>query len=201
VTDVLTLSIDLQDGKYASQNSIGKDGFRGGRKSDVYKQVFSAVKRAAEDEIKLTGWTKAECECAVLLIRYIPIRWRVDAINAGTAEFNALTAAGVWADDRLGNPPTLWIRHDPVGLHRISIVVVKLYEPANASSPSNGGNGVRGAGKPRRARTQSSKESPAVRHLKERAWRPGDPIPVGYAQLGNELITDTRARELIGGGK
>lgn len=126
MTDVLTITVPIQ-GAYASVNQTGGDSFRGGRKSPAYKALFRAVQQSAEAEMRRTGWTKAECDCFALIVRYVPDRRRADAMNLAKCEWDALTEAGVWNDDELANPCLPMIRPDFGGPHRVSIVVVKLY--------------------------------------------------------------------------
>lgn len=130
MTDALAFTIVLPDGKYASVNRTTR-GWTDPRKSDIYKAVYDAVLDAAKSEIARTGWAKAECECFATIMRVMPAHWRADAMNLGKPEWDALTEAGVWTDDRLANPCLPWIRYDDEGPHRVTIVVMKLYEPAN----------------------------------------------------------------------
>lgn len=130
MTDALAFTIDLPDGKYASVNRTTR-GWTDPRKSEIYRYVYGAVLEAAQREIARTGWTKAECECFATIMRVMPAHWRADAMNLGKPEWDALTEAGVWTDDRLANPCLPWIRYDDEGPHRVTIVVMKLYEPAN----------------------------------------------------------------------
>jgi Holliday junction resolvase RusA-like endonuclease len=130
VSDVLTLTIPL-GARYPSRNHEGKDNQRFGRKSDEYRDLTQAVIEAARAEMMRTGWVQAECECLTIITRYMPNHLRADSLNIGSAECNALTAAGVWSDDRLAQPCTMHIRYDDEGPHRVTIVVMKLYEPAN----------------------------------------------------------------------
>lgn len=188
MSDVLAITVEI-DGRYPSVNHTGGDGFRGGRKSREYRQLFARVKYAALDEMARTGWTKAECDCFVSIVRYIPDMRRCDAMNLGKTELDALTAAGVWLDDNLANPPMAWIRRDIDGKHRVSIVVVKLYEShrliVQLPSPT--------------LRTPKEKFEAASAAM--RGWRAGDPIPEGYADLNGTLVTREEALAAIRGSK
>lgn len=210
MSDALVFTLPLEGGEYASQNAIGKDSFRGGRKSKIYKFVFNNVKDLAEKEMARVNWgPPATCECDVTIYRFIPKRWRTDAINMGTAEFNALTAAGVWADDRLGNPARCVLRYDAPGPHRIVVVVVKLYEPANRYEPTPEQN-ANELTRRSRASTGRGARSTAVRDraIRDEAkregakeWRPGDPIPAGFADYNGRLIPEAEALAYIRGEK
>lgn len=130
VADVLTLTIPLGS-RYPSRNHEGRDNHRFGRKSEEYRELTQAVIDAAQTEMSRIGWEQAECECLTIITRYMPTHLRADSLNIGSAECNALTSAGVWSDDRLAQPCIMHIRHDDAGPHRVSIVVMKLHEPAN----------------------------------------------------------------------
>lgn len=92
--DAIAFTIELPDGKYASVNRLTR-GYRDPRKSEIYRQVYDAVLKAASAEIVRTGWAKAECECFASVMRVMPARWRADAMNLGKPEMDALTEAGV----------------------------------------------------------------------------------------------------------
>lgn len=207
MSDVLAFTIELDDGKYASENNKFADGLARGRKSAIYKDVFRKVKKAAEDQMKRVRWTKASCECMFVLIRYMPKRWRADAVNLGTPEANALTKAGVWDDDRLGNPATLLNRHDPDGKHRVVIFIAKLHRPANVHDDEK-------APRPKKESVPKAIETIDVTgvHLGDgitrgkvtlaRAvaqWRPGDPIPNGFADFNGRLVPREEAIAKIRG--
>ena len=78
LSDVLALFV-RPGSRYPSVNQTGADGFRGGRKSDAYKKLFTDVETAARSEIERTGWATAMTECALTVVRYIPDRRRTDA--------------------------------------------------------------------------------------------------------------------------
>ena len=191
MSDVLALSIPLGS-TYPSVNHLHKDGFIGGRKSDAYKTLFADVKTAAEAEIARTGWETASTECALTVIRYQETRRRSDATNLAKVEADALTAAGVWADDRLATPVTLMVRFDPAGQHRLAIVVVKLHEATTESAQV----GKKSAPRRPRAAKPPARPAPFVGDAVDR-WRPGDTIPDGYALLGSKLVTMEFALEKI----
>jgi hypothetical protein len=197
LTDVLTITVPLLDGHYASKNAEGRDGFRGGRKSEVYKRVFKDTKTAAEAAIVESGWTMADCECFASIILFFDRRARRDALNIGTAEANALTAAGVWVDDNVANPPLKWIRYDPDGQNRIVITVVKLHRPWKRDDEKPRASAASAAERRHRpcsvderreepAQTASSKRSPII----------GSRTPT----LNGKPITASQAREFIENG-
>jgi hypothetical protein len=80
LSDILSIIVPLGS-SYPSVNHVGKDGFRGGRKSDAYRKLFADVEQAARAEIERTGWTKAETECSLTIVRFTPHRRRIDAGN------------------------------------------------------------------------------------------------------------------------
>ncbi len=127
VSDVLSLSVPLPTTAYPSVNSLGGDGFRGGKKTVAYHALFDAVKAAAEAEMARTGWETADFlvdATLVLVTRSARIR---DASNCGKCEMDALTAAGVWLDDALARPWRTDCENDPSGPDRVVIVVRRRY--------------------------------------------------------------------------
>lgn len=215
MSDVLVVSIALDDNRYASVNAIGKDGFRGGRKSEPYKAIFKAIKEAAEAEIKRIGWTSTACEHDVTVYRFLPLRLRADASNMGKAELDALTKAGAWPDDRYGNPARYVLRYDAAGPHRISVVIVKLYEPANRYEPLPEENAQELTRRSRRdtndpQKVKSIEKSPkkprglgGAERMKSAIdnYRSGDPIPPGYADVSGKLVPHAEALAMIQGQK
>jgi len=203
MTDVLSLCIPIP-GRYPSVNSLGRDGLRFGRKSEEYRALFKAVKEAAEAEMARTGWITATCECLSVIVRYIGDRRRTDAANLAKCEWDALTAAGVWSDDRLANPCHFAIRRDPNGEHRVSIVVVKLHQSINAEEvmPNATVSKLHKRDKPlRRSRPDVTPPRVGARRKVTEAdlqtWRPGDPIPPGYALFGGKLVATEFVLDLI----
>lgn len=209
MSDVLSITVPI-GAKYASVNSVGANGHRAGKKSPEYKALFADVKAAAETEIKWLGWDKAECECLAMIVRYVADRRRHDAMNLGKCEWDALTEAGVWLDDSLANPCLPMIRY--CAPHRVTIVVVKLYEsvlkPAQARDDAVSGS--------RTSRSPKSAQA-GIEHLMpckhgrpcglycrgcERhalnTWKPGSPIPQGYALLNGKLVTREVALQKAG---
>jgi Holliday junction resolvase RusA-like endonuclease len=193
-TDILSLSLALGS-SYPSVNHTGKDGFRGGRKSDAYKKLFTDVETAARSEIERTGWAIASTECALTVVRYIPDRRRTDASNLAKVECDALTKAGVWIDDRLANPCSLAVRYDPAGPHRIVIIVVKLYYPSCDASATCSEGPVKTLESSRRSQRMGKSAVPSDSVDR---WRPGDPIPRGMADLNGRLVTRQVALEKAG---
>ena len=209
--DVLSITVPIGS-RYASVNGLGANGHRAGKKSPEYHTLFDDVKRAAEAEIARTGWTTAECDCFAMIVRYVENRKRHDAMNLAKVEWDSLTAAGVWTDDSLANPCLPMIRYSTP--HRITIVVVKLYESVltpvecppgvQASRPrrsAQAGNDVPkpDAGPATAASGSSRRRAPAsgtsALHL---SWKPGDPIPDGHALLNGKLVTRKVALEKAG---
>ncbi len=196
MADVLALSIELPDGKYASVNNRNR-GLRDPRKSEIYKAVFDLVKRAAEDAIFRTGWITAECECSATIIRVLNRRARVDASNLSKVEWDALTAAGVWSDDRLANPSQMLVRYDDAGPHRVNIIVTKLYEPAHVrivDRPKRDTRTKSVESADNRIRIAESKNSKAQRYT-------GGPIPEGMAIVDGFIVPASEALALISESK
>ncbi len=115
--------------KYPSVNHLGRDGFRGGKKSPEYHELFDAVKRAAEAEMLRVGWECADYLVDASLTVYFDSGRQADAGNTGKCELDAMTAAGVWRDDRLARPLRLDTEHDPSGPSRIVIVARRKFPP------------------------------------------------------------------------
>lgn len=197
MADVLTLTIPL-GGRYPSRNQEGRDNHRFGRKSDEYRDLTRAVIEAAKAEMARTGWETAECECLTIITRYMPNHLRADSLNIGSAECNALTAAGVWSDDRLAQPCLFHIRYDDEGPHRVSIVVMKLYEPAHVrivekAKPIRKRRAV--PDQPASSPDRTEKYVPVG--TDERLRYTGGDIPEGYALVGNELVPYAEALAMI----
>jgi len=180
MADVLAISVPLGS-RYASVNNVGGNSHRAGKKSAAYKQLFTDVKTAAEAEMARTGWQKATAECFTLVVRYIVNRRRADAANQGKCELDALTAAGVWDDDCQAVPFMASVCYAPEGGPRLAIVVVKQRQdmPARKQTPL------------RRV------EAGANAAPYPNSWRPGDPIPEGFAALGSRLVARNEALEMI----
>jgi hypothetical protein len=196
MSDVLSVTVSL-GGRYPSTNHTANGSHRAGPKSPEYKALFDAVKCAAEAEIARTGWVKADGECLTIITRYVPDRRRCDAVNLGTSECNALTAAGVWADDRLAQPCIKHIRHDPNGEHRVSIVVVQLHHPVNAIRGQTRGQST--ATSPRNREGQSSGQKPAKVSTPSGAPRyTGGAIPDGFAVVNGKLVSRESALKMLG---
>jgi hypothetical protein len=117
-------------GRYPTVNSLGSDGFRGGKKSIEYHDLFTAVKDNAESEMLRTGWTMATYYCAVSATLYRNTKRKIDAGNLLKCEADALTAAGVWADDYLARPNTLDVEYDPNGESRVVIIIRRRFPDA-----------------------------------------------------------------------
>lgn len=164
--DILVMSIPIV-GRYPSQNEIGADGFRGGRKSKAYRDLFAVVTRISERVVAM-GWRKIVEPARVTVTRYATTRAARDAINLGTAELNALTKGGVWLDDALGADVSASVVVSD-GPDRVLIVVQRLSEirPNPRSA----------AAKPKRATEQTAQQS----HSGQVAYMDGRPISMDTA--------------------
>jgi hypothetical protein len=67
--DVAPFTILLY-GQYPSVYHQGANAFRGGCKSDAYKQLFGDVVSAARAEMERTEWETATAGCALTVVRY-----------------------------------------------------------------------------------------------------------------------------------
>jgi len=126
VSDVLVVTAFVP-GAYPSVNAVGRDSFRGGRKSPEYVDLFAAVRDAAEAETARIGWVCAEYPCDVSVTFYHRDKRRRDCSNLAKTELDALTAAGVWVDDTLARAVHLDIEYDPAGESRVVIVVRRKF--------------------------------------------------------------------------
>jgi hypothetical protein len=215
--DVLTLELLLPDGRYARENDKYRTHSTRGPKSEIYSYVEREVQRLAQAEMLRIGWETATCECFCMIVRIVPTRQRIDALNMGTPEGNGLTKAGVWEDDRLAQPPLLWVRHDPAGPHRVNITVIKLhgsinaYEPAarkQRHTPLPASQSSKGASRDVAIGTDvfTGAAAEVDRDVLGRAqraiaqWAPGDPIPPGMALLNGSLVSYAEGLELARAG-
>ena len=126
MSDVLIVSAPVP-GAYPTVNTMWAGSSRGGKKSLVYTDLFDAVQRAAEAEIDRTGWTTAAYYCAVSLTLYRNTRREIDCANTSKAELDAMTAAGVWVDDKFARPFLADTEYDPSGESRVVIVVRRRF--------------------------------------------------------------------------
>jgi len=195
MSDVLSITVPI-GAKYASVNSVGANGHRAGKKSPEYKALFADVKAAAETEIKWLGWDKAECECLAMIVRYVADRRRHDAMNLGKCEWDALTEAGVWLDDSLANPCLPMIRY--CAPHRVTIVVVKLYESVLKPVESTRAATARAPGHDTSRQPVSAQAGKIHWCFPCSSWKPGDPLPENHALLNGKLITLDVALEKAG---
>ena len=163
--DVLVMTIPII-GRYPSVNNVGADGFRGGRKSKAYVDLYDAVYQLGERAVE-QGWRKIEDPARISITRYAVTRAPRDSVNIGTAECNALTECGVWTDDAFGQTFSSSIVVDPLGPDRILIIVQRL--TPIAPNP-------RTAAAPKRARVEAAK-LPAAPHSGRTALIDGKPVP------------------------
>ena len=126
--DVLVVSAPVP-GRYASVNHLGSGAHRGGKKTPEYHDLFNAVVAAAEAEMQRVAWRIADYPCAVAITLYHRNGIFPDALNIGKCEFDALTAAGVWIDDKYGRPATADTELDPDGDPRVVIVIRRRFPP------------------------------------------------------------------------
>jgi hypothetical protein len=146
---------------YPSVNELGRDSHRGGRKSDEYAWLFSAVRNAAALEMARTGWWTADYYVDVHWSRVTTSRRPYDPMNGMKVEMDSLEPskgdepyfAGVYANDRLVIPHPSAPQYDPTprAVDRIRIVVVRRWHPIL----------VPGIDAPKK-RTPKLREAPAV---------------------------------------
>jgi Holliday junction resolvase RusA-like endonuclease len=191
VSDVLSISVPI-GARYASVNHTNAGSHRGGKKSPEYKALFADVKRAAMDAMVLTGWTIARCECFVTIVRYVPDHRQHDAMNLGKCEFDALTAAGIWQDDKWANPCMPWIRYSAP--HRVTIVVVKLYESVLSGEMHNPDSPRARRGSARAGNNMSQNLRDKTNH----AANGPESVSGGVAYLNGKPISREAALKLAG---
>ncbi len=213
MSDVLSITVPIGS-RYASVNGVGANGHRAGKKSPEYHRLFDDVKTAAETEMKWIGWDKAECEC-FRDDRSLRSKTgsRHDAMNLGKCEWDALTEAGVWLR-------TMPVRRTPympmdslqcAGMHRVTIVVVKLYQSVPGPVEPSGAATAQHSGAPTSRASRGSAQAgfapnlqccahliPIGTHCEICCWKPGDPIPDGHALLNGKLVTRDLALEKAG---
>jgi hypothetical protein len=217
--DVLCITVPLESNAYPSTNGLGANSYRGGRKSPAYRTLFRDVKKAAETERARIGWPTATYPCTVSLTLYRNDLCAADSGNLSKCEHDALTAAGVWEDDRLAVPCTFAIEYDPEGVPRVNIVVRRRFPTlADRLALRDRDNASTAAAKPRtKARTRrkaSTNESPAAtmpssasvsvprgRYAVGDALPAGEPIPNGMALISGRLVRHADAHAAIATGK
>lgn len=187
MSDVLVVTAPL-GARYPSQNHTGADGARFGKKSPEYHDLFAAVADAARAEIERTGWACASfyVEASCTLYRRAD---RIDPSNVGKCEFDALTAAGAWASDKLARPVHLEVEIDPEGDERVVLVLRRRY-PQRVPKPSLAERVRLEARSAAPKRTPAAAAPPAAdappsKGMPRVAWRDGKPIP--YEQAMKEL--------------
>jgi hypothetical protein len=123
--DVLVLWLPLPDARYPSVNHAGGDAHRGGRKTAQYKRLFALACDAGRRAIA-AGWAPVTTSCTVEIVRICPDARIFDVHNLGQLEMNALTRAGVWADDALAGPVHMDRDTDPGGPDRIVMTIRRV---------------------------------------------------------------------------
>lgn len=153
MSDVLSFVVPTFPGggtKYPSVNQLGRDDRRGGRKSSEYLDLFRAVRAAAWEAMKATGWETAEDLVELHLKRYIPDLRRADRSNLGKCEADAMEPGrpgdeqpdfpGVYRNDHLVRPfPDIVRDLRPGAVDRIAIVVIRAalpHSPAANGKPA-----------------------------------------------------------------
>jgi Holliday junction resolvase RusA-like endonuclease len=136
MADVLVVTVPTfpeGGGQYPSVNSLGANGWRGGKKTSEYLALYRAVKAEAERQIKATGWVTADYICEVHWKRYTITKRAFDSQNCGKCENDALEEAGVFANDNLVKwcPDVPQYDPSPGAIDRIAMVVIRLYPPLN----------------------------------------------------------------------
>lgn len=130
--DVLVLVVPLRYGLgYPTVNMAGANGHRAGKKSPAYKALAYDVEEAARAAVD-AGWKMVEYPCLFICTYYSPHNRVVDGINIGGCEANALTRAGVWADDTLARHPLPGYEPNDPGPERVVIIVQRRAPPVGA---------------------------------------------------------------------
>jgi Endodeoxyribonuclease RusA len=94
--------------------------------------MFDAVKRAATAAMAATKWECTHLPHRVTWTRYLTDMRRMDPLNGGKVEMDALTEAGVWFDDSQAYPVTMDKQIDRNGPDRVVIIIQRLrphFEP------------------------------------------------------------------------
>ena len=202
MSDVLSFTVPTFPGggaKYPSVNELL--GRVKGRKNPEYHDLRIAVREAARDAMALTGWITATYYVDLHWKRYIVTKRGFDPMNCMKCELDALEPdpehdfPGVYLNDSLVRPHPDLPMYDPApgAIDRVAIAVFRLYPPLEVKKPY---------------RPQHLQVTPpaVVASIQKPEYRPGDPIPAGYAVENGRLIPFDSAvamihRELAGSGK
>jgi Holliday junction resolvase RusA-like endonuclease len=98
---------------YPTVNTMWATRARSGKKTAEYHELFDAVFEAATAEIGRAGWNCAEYLVDVTIALYHRTGTFPDNGNIGKVEEDALTAAGIWVDDKLADPVRRLREYDP----------------------------------------------------------------------------------------
>lgn len=221
--DVLVLTVTI-DGAYASANAVSDHGATRGKKSPAYLELFRSVREAARAAMAATGWETAHDPCEVQVVRYHATRRLADAPNLGKVECDALEPStpheeerdkcdpfpGVFANDDLVRPYSADVEYDPAGPDRVVVIIRRRFPDVLVADAPAPRRSRRPAPTPAATEPPSASKTRFETHFPETAqivaqrdaierWRPGDPIPDGYADLGGKLVPRDEALRLITG--
>jgi hypothetical protein len=200
--DVLAFTIEIP-GRYPSVNHTHADGFRGGKKSQEYRDLKRAVRAAAHAEMKRVGWSAPACwYVAIELTRVVPDRRRRDAMNMGKAELDALRPAvprdddynpadpfpGLYEDDDLALViPRIELQLG--GVDRLIITARRCYPPLHEAPQEKAQKAAR-----HRPVRSADKARPAEKRRRQKPSETAEPvgfvgeIPDGFALCDGRLI-------------
>jgi hypothetical protein len=128
--DVLVIEVPCPS-QYPSVNNSVVGSHRSGKKTPGYHDLFNAVHAEGKEALE-AGWKMIEHPCRFTLMRFTPDKRVFDAINLAQTECNALTAAGVWADDTLAQDVHLFFCPESDGHDRVVMVITRLPAPVGA---------------------------------------------------------------------
>jgi hypothetical protein len=171
--DVLVIEA-VTPAQYPSVNQSVSGSHRAGKKSPGYHDLFNQVVTQGKAAVD-AGWQMIVHPCRLTVIRYCPDGRVFDALNLAQTEANALTRAGVWADDTLAQSVHLRFHPHSEGPDRVVIIVERLPAPAGI--------------KPRAPRPRKSKAAdvatastkPVTASHDRYALLNGEPIPMEEA--------------------
>ncbi len=203
MSDILSFVVRPIPDRYPTNNALGRDGFRGGRKSEAYKALATAIDDAAKAEIARVGWTTATYYCATELTIYRSTRTRIDAANLGKCELDAMTRAGVWLDDELAKPYGAETEYDPSAPSRLLVVVRRRYPSLLDVTAAQASAFVE--------RVRSKRPKPASDHVADAGKMvgpqvgdpvlAGDPIAAGFAVVNGRLALHADVLAMLNDGK
>jgi hypothetical protein len=210
LADVFSITVRIPNGVYPSFNHTFADGFRGGKKSEEYKELKRAVRAAAHFEMKRIGWiVPAPWYVLIELVRIVPDRRIRDSSNLGKAELDALEPAepgdpgydptdpfpGVYLNDHFAKMIPR-IELDEGGIDRVTITARREYPPVH-DPPQNAGKatrrrsdtdaGSKPAGKRFGLASKMSEPLPRRRSVEAPVYD-GKSIPDGWALDGDVLV-------------